>query len=100
MRRVIRIAAIVLIVVPVVALAVGCGASRQALRSEVPRVDFRLPPAEAVDIGLIRERAARPAPAPPFSAADESRGRWLTLFEMNVGPSEAAGLPPAPAESP
>lgn len=100
MRRLVQVLLIALLVLLVIALAAGCSANRQALRPEGPKVEFRLPPAETVDIQLGQERAPQPRPSPPYSVSDESKGRWLTLFEIDVTPSEAAGIPPAPAESP
>lgn len=100
MRRLVQVLLIALLVFLVIALAVGCSANRQALRPEGPKVEVRLPPAEAVDIRLRHETAPQPRPSPPYSVTDESEGRWLTLFEINVTPSEAAGVPSAPAESP
>lgn len=100
MRRLVQVLVITLLVFLVIALAAGCGANRQAVRPEEPKVEFRLPPAEAVDIRFGHERTPRPPLSSPPSVSDESAGRWLTLFEINVTPSEAAGVPPAPAESP
>lgn len=100
MRRLVRFLLVALLALVVILLAAGCGSNRQALRPGGPEVEFRLPPAKAADIHL-REMRAREAPQPqPPSVADESKGRWLTLFEMNVTPSEAAGVAPAPEESP
>ena len=100
MRRLVQLVLIALLVFLAIMLAAGCGAKRQALRPEGPRVELRLPPAEAVDMRLRQEKAPQPRPSLPYSVSDESEGRWLTLFEMNVTPSEAAGVPPTPAESP
>lgn len=100
MRRPVQVLLIASLVFLAIALAVGCSANRQAVRPEAPKVEFRLPPAEAVDVRLRQEKVPQPGPSLPYSVPDESAGRWLNLFEMNVTPSEAAGLPPAPAESP
>ncbi len=99
MRRPIRFLLLALVACLAIALAADCGAPRQAIRSGEPRVEVRLPPAEAVEIGIRRETAPQPPPSPPFSVSDESRGRWLTLFQIDVTPSEAAGIPPEPSES-
>ena len=95
MRRLNRVLLIAFLAVLALALAAGCGASRRALLPGEPRVEVRLPPAEAVDIRLHEERAPAAAQRQPQSVADEAQGRWLTLFEMNVVPSEAAGVPSA-----
>ena len=102
MRRLIRYLLVALVACLVIGLAAGCGATRQALRPGEPKVELRLPPGETVDIGLRTETPPRPPVAPPFSVTDESRsmGRWLTLFQIDITPSEAAGLPPAPSEAP
>jgi hypothetical protein len=100
MSRLIRVLLIAVLAVLAVALAGGCGTTRQAIRSEGPAVEVRLPPAEAVDLRLRQEQVPRPPRSLPLSVSDESEGRWLTLFEMNVSPSEAAGVPTAPAGSP
>ena len=91
---------IALFLLIVLGLIGGCAPGRQAVRPDRPGISLRLPPAEAVDMRLRQEEAPRPRPSPPYSVSDESEGRWLTLFEMNVTPSEAAGVPPAPAEAP
>ncbi|MGE5190515.1 MAG: hypothetical protein ACM3NF_10700 [Gemmatimonadota bacterium] len=100
MRRLTRALLIALLVALLLALAGGCAANRQAVRPDAPTVTLRLPPAEAVDLRLRQERAPGPPLSVPLSVSDESRGRWLTLFEVDVTPSEAAGVPPAAAESP
>ncbi len=96
----IRLFLLALVACLAAALAAGCGATRQALRPGEPKVEFRLPAGETVDVGLRTEAPPRPPVAAPFSVTDESRGRWLTLFQIDVTPSEAAGVPSAPAESP
>lgn len=100
MKRPVQVLPIALTVLLAIALGAGCGANRQALRPDRPAVEFRMPAVEAVDIRLREEKRGEVAPLQPPSVADESKGRWLTLFEMNVNPSGAAGIPPAPAESP
>lgn len=99
MRRLSRVMLIASLVILIVALAGGCGPTRQAVRSDGPTVELRLPPAEAVDLRLRHEQVPRPPRPVPLSVSEESEGRWLTLFEMNVTPSEAAGVPPAPGGS-
>lgn len=78
--------------VMVFSLFCGCAPKKQAVRSERFGVALRLPPVEAVDIRLRSERREAP-PKPPYSVADQSRGRWLTLFEVNVIPLSTGNLP-------
>ncbi len=101
MTRPIRLILFEVLVVLVVLLAAGCATSRQAYRRGGDVAEFRLPPAETVDISIMREQTYQPPPAPmPPSVSDESARRWLTLFRMDITPSEAAGVPPPPSESP
>ncbi len=100
MRRPIQLLLIALLVVLIVAVAAGCGANREVVRSEGPKVEVHLPPAEVLDVRLRGQGLPQAPPSAPLSVSDESRGRWLTLFQMNVTPSEAAGVPPGPPESP
>ena len=100
MNRLLRVLLLSLLILSVLALAGGCAPSRQAVRPDGRNVEVRLPPAEAVGIEMS---AGMPLPSnieAPFSVVDKDRGRWLTLFEVNVTPSEAAGPPSAPLESP
>jgi len=78
--------------VMVFSLFCGCAPKKQAVRSGNSVVAIRLPPVEALDIRLGSERREEP-PKPPYSVADESRGRWLTLFEVNVRPLTTGNLP-------
>ncbi len=80
----------------------GCSATREALLRGGPKVEVHIPPSETIDIGLRTQAVPRPPEPPPFAVTDEDRdrGRWLTLFQMDINPSETAGVPPAPAESP
>jgi len=70
----------------------GCAPKKQALRAEGTGVAVRLPPVEAMDVRLRTERPEAP-PELPYSLADESRGRWLTLFEVTFSPVSAGNLP-------
>ena len=69
--------------VMVVSLFMACAPTRQAIRPEKPAMALRLPPMEAMDLSLRSERREQ-LPKPPYTVADESRGRWLTLFELTV----------------
>ncbi len=80
----------------VLSLSGGCATNRQAVRPGEPGVAIRLPPVEAMDVRL-RSGGPEIPPEPPFSVADEIRGRWLTLFEITVSPVTAGNLP---AETP
>jgi len=73
-------------------LLCGCAPNRQAVQSGRPGVAIRLPPLEAMDIRSRSESREAP-PNPPFSVADEYRGRWLTLFEVNVSPVSTGTVP-------
>lgn len=70
----------------------GCAPQKQALRDDGSVVAVRLPPMEAMDVRLRSERPEAP-PELPFSVADETRGRWLTLVEVTVTPVSAGNLP-------
>ena len=83
--------------VVVFSLLFGCAPKKQAVRSGSPGVAFRLPPVEAMDIRLRSERREEP-PKPPYSVADESWGRWLTLFEVHVSRVSTGNLPETESE--
>lgn len=70
----------------------GCAPNRQAVRSADTGVAVRLPPVEAMDVRLRPNRPEIP-PGLPFSVTDETRDRWLTLFEVTVSPVSAGSLP-------
>ena len=65
----------------------GCfpvhGVCTDPIRPEKSAMALRLPPMEAMDLSLRSERREL-LPKPPYTVADESRGRWLTLFELTV----------------
>ena len=73
-------------------LSGGCAPKTQGLRDNGPVTALRPPPANSVDVRLLSERPEVP-PKPPYSVADESRGRWLTLFEVTLSPVSAGTLP-------
>jgi hypothetical protein len=77
------------------ALLSGCAASRPEVKKEdPPGLSVRLPVADAATFNL----EAQPSlgqPELPLSVADESRGRWLTLFELNYSPTNPSP-PPLP----
>jgi hypothetical protein len=75
-----------------VSLFGGCAQNKQALRAEESGVAVRLPPVEALDVRLRSERPEIP-PKLPLSLADETRDRWLTLFEVTFSPVSAGNLP-------
>lgn len=60
-------------------------------KEEPPTLSVRLPIAEATTLD-IESRPSIGKPELPLSVADEMRGRWLTLFEVNYSPSK----PPLP----
>ena len=76
----------------VVSLFGGCARNPQALRAEDSGVTVRLPPVEPMDVRLRSERPEVP-PRLPLSLADETRDRWLTLFEVTFSPVSAGNLP-------
>jgi hypothetical protein len=76
----------------VIFLSGGCAAKTRVLRDNGPAAAVRPPPVKSMDVRLLSERPEMP-PQPPYSVADETRGRWLTLFEVTVSPVSAGTLP-------
>jgi hypothetical protein len=76
----------------VLSLFGGCAQNKQSLRAAESGVAVRLPPVEAMDVRL---RSGRPEVPPelPLSLTDETRDRWLTLFEVTFSPISAGNLP-------
>src|SRR5512132_2626285 len=80
-------------------MACACLAGRAASRTEAkkeepPGLSVRLPVADAATLN-IESQPSLGYPDLPLSVADESRGRWLTLFEVNYSPTKPP-LPPIP----
>ena len=91
MKRWVRIATALM----ACALLSGCAASRtEAKKEEPPGLSVRLPVADAATLN-IESQPSLGHPDLPLSVADESRGRWLTLFEVNYSPTKPP-LPPIP----
>jgi hypothetical protein len=72
----------------------ACAAPRAATKTkaeEPPGLSVRLPIATGATLDIESAPNER-KPELPLSVVDESRGRWLTLFEVNYSP---AARPPA-----
>jgi len=70
----------------------GCAASRpEAKKEEPPGLSIRLPVADAATMN-VESQSSPGHPELPLSVADETRGRWLNLFEVNYSPAK----PPLP----
>lgn len=78
--------------VMIIILTGGCAPKTQGLRDNGPATAVRPPPAKSMDVRLLSE-TPEVAPKPPYSVADETRGRWLTLFELTMSPVSAGALP-------
>jgi hypothetical protein len=75
------------------ALLFACAASRpEARKEDPPGLSVRLPVADAATLN-IESQPSLGHPELPLSVADETRGRWLTLFELNYSPVKPP-LPP------
>ena len=71
----------------------GCASSRsEAKREDPPGLSVRLPIAGGTTMDIESEPFLA-HPELPLSVVDESRGRWLRLFEVNYSPAK----PPAPS---
>ncbi len=78
------------------ALLSACATPRSAKKAEAPPgLSVRLPIATSPTLDIESAPGER-KPELPLSVVDESRGRWLTLFEVNYSP--AAPPPPEPEE--
>lgn len=70
----------------------GCAASLSETKKEAPPgLSVRLPLADASTLN-VESRTSQGNPELPLSVADETRGRWLILFEVNYSPAR----PPSP----
>jgi hypothetical protein len=73
----------------------ACAAQRpEARKEDPPGLSVRLPIADAATLN-IESQPSLGRPELPLSVADESHGRWLTLFEVNYSPVKPP-LPPLP----
>jgi hypothetical protein len=76
----------------------GCASSRpEARKEEPPGLSVRLPIAGGATLDIESDPYLA-QPEHPLSVVDESRGRWLRLFEVNYSP--AAPPRPTPEEEP
>ena len=74
------------------ALLSGCAATLpEAKKEEPPGLSVRLPLADAATMN-IESPPFSGRQELPLSVADETRGRWLVLFEVNYSPAK----PPPP----
>lgn len=86
--------------VMVIFLSGGCAPKTLALRDNGPAAAVRPPPVKLINVRLLSERPEVP-PQLPYSVADETRGHWLTLFEVTVSPVSTGTLPVTePAQGP
>jgi hypothetical protein len=70
----------------------GCATSLPEAKKEAPPgLSVRLPLAEAATMNIESQQSPVYQEL-PLSVADESRGRWLVLFELNYSPAK----PPHP----
>jgi len=79
----------------------GCAATLpEAKKEEPPGLSVRLPLADTATMNI----ESPPSPGRqelPLSVADETRGRWLVLFEVNYSPAKPAPiLLPIPEKEP
>lgn len=79
----------------------GCAASLpEARKEEPPGLSVRLPVTDAATLDL-ESSSPRERQEFPLSVADETRARWLTLFEVNYSPAKPPlPLLPIPEEEP
>ena len=70
----------------------GCAASRPEAKKEKPSgLSVRLPVADASTLN-VESQSSPGHPELPLSVADETRGRWLNLFDVDYSPAK----PPPP----
>ena len=90
-------ARVIAIALLLLATLYGCAATRPVSKAEEPPgLSVRLPPAALTTLDIQPQRIGYPEL--PLSVADESRGRWLTLFEFNYTPVQQP--PPITEEEP
>jgi hypothetical protein len=94
MKRWVRVAA----ALAAYAFLSGCAASRPvAKKEEPPGLSVRLPIADAATLNIESQPSLAHSER-LLSVADESRGRWLTIFEVNYSPVKPS--PPVTEEEP
>ncbi len=95
MKRRVRIATAL---AAMAAALTGCATTLPEAKKEEPRgLSVRLPVAAAASLNLESQPFLM-HPERPLSVADESRGRWLTLFEVNYSPAKRPSPSPRPAD--
>ncbi|HZD54917.1 MAG TPA: hypothetical protein VE080_01560 [Candidatus Aquicultoraceae bacterium] len=62
-----------------------CAPARETVRNEEPDAAVHIPPAQSPQVQFWAGKH-EPPPSLPYSPADETRGRWLTLFEVTFSP--------------
>lgn len=105
MNRLTLIILLALLLLAILATAVGCAPASKAVHTDnASGVAVRLPIVESPDVSISAEEQERlPGPIEePQSVADEYRGRWLTVIEVTVTPppEPQKPAPPVPEESP
>ena len=74
------------------AILCGCAATHtEAKKEDPPGLSVRVPLADAATMNIESESSPVRQEL-PLSVADETRGRWLVLFEVNYSPAK----PPSP----
>ena len=92
MNRRVRIA----LAIAACAVLASCATPRSATKAEEPPgLSVRLPIAGATTLNIESDPSLA-HPDLPLSVVDESRGRWLRLFEVNYSPTKPSA-PPLPA---
>jgi hypothetical protein len=78
----------------------GCAATRSTTKEEEPRgLSVRLPITDMSTLN-IESQPSLGRPELPLSVSDESRGRWLTFFQVNYSPAKPPAPLPIPEEKP
>ena len=78
-------------------LVSACAPAKETVRKEDAGAAVRTPPVEPIDVHIL-SAGPQTWPEPPYSVADESVGRWLTLFEVTFSPVAPVNLPETEAD--